>query len=82
MPNLVSRRALPARAWLVLAVILLALASTATAQIPGAGQQLPSPDQAQDILRNQPQLIDQLRQRIQQSGLTPDQVRSRLRAAG
>ncbi len=82
MPNLVSRRSLPVRAWLVLAVILLALVSTASAQIPGAGQQLPSPDQAQDILRNQPQLIDQLRQRIQQSGLTPDQVRSRLRAAG
>src|SRR5919112_1161714 len=82
MPNLMSTRSLPARAWLALAVIFLALSSAASAQIPGSGQQLPSPDQAQDILRNQPQLIDQLRQRIQQSGLTPDQVRSRLRSAG
>ena len=82
MPNSVSRRSLPVRAWFGLAVIFLAFASAASAQIPGAGQQLPSPDQAQEILRNQPQLIDQLRQRIQQSGLTPDQVRSRLRAAG
>jgi protein involved in polysaccharide export with SLBB domain len=81
MPSSVSRRSLPARGWLALAVILLAFVSRASAQIPGVGQ-LPSPDQAQDILRNQPQLIEQLRQRIQQSGLTPDQVRSRLRAAG
>lgn len=82
MPNSVSRRSLPRRAWLGLAVILLAFATPALAQIPGAGQQPPSPEQAQDLLRNQPQLIEQLRQRIQQSGMTPDQVRSRLRAAG
>jgi protein involved in polysaccharide export with SLBB domain len=34
------------------------------------------------MLQNQPQLVTQLRQRLLQSGLTPDQVRSRLRAAG
>ncbi|MEO7985559.1 MAG: SLBB domain-containing protein [Gemmatimonadales bacterium] len=34
------------------------------------------------MLRNQPALVEQLRQRIGASGLTPDQVRSRLRAAG
>jgi protein involved in polysaccharide export with SLBB domain len=44
--------------------------------------QLPSPEQAQDILRNQPALVEQLRRKLSQSGLTPDQVRARLRAAG
>jgi polysaccharide export outer membrane protein len=54
------------------------------AQIPNQGQpgqQLPTPDQARTALQN-PELVRQLRQRLQQSGLTPDQVRARLRAAG
>ncbi len=49
-------------------------------QIP----QLPSnmtPEQLQQLLQ-QPGLADQLRQRIDQSGLTPDEIRARLRAAG
>jgi protein involved in polysaccharide export with SLBB domain len=46
------------------------------------GQQLPSPDQARDLLQNQPDLVRQLRDRIAQSGMTEDQIRSRLRAAG
>jgi polysaccharide biosynthesis/export protein len=49
-------------------------------QVPG--QQLPSQDQAQELLRNRPDLVDQLRRRLAESGLTPDQIRSRLRAAG
>jgi polysaccharide biosynthesis/export protein len=63
---------------------VLSAASMLQAQIPEAppGQQLPTPDQARQALLNQPQLVEQLRQRLQQSGLTPDQVRSRLRAAG
>ena len=63
---------------------VLSGASKLQAQIPEAppGQQLPTPDQARQALLNQPQLVEQLRQRLQQSGLTPDQVRSRLRAAG
>jgi protein involved in polysaccharide export with SLBB domain len=60
----------------------LLLAAPAAAQIPSGGQQLPSPGQAQQMLQNNPQLVDQLRERLQQSGLTPDQVRARLRAAG
>jgi len=55
------------------------------AQVPvevQPGQQIPSPDQAREMLRNQPGLVEQLRQRLLRSGLTPDQVRSRLRAAG
>src|SRR3954462_14500815 len=54
------------------------------AQIPqGApGQQLPTPDQAREALQNQPQMVERLRQRLLESGLTPDQVRARLRASG
>jgi protein involved in polysaccharide export with SLBB domain len=56
----------------------------ALAQIPQIppGQQLPTPEQAREALENQPELVEQLRQRLLESGLTPDQVRSRLRAAG
>ena len=70
---------------LALGIFLLVRAPMLAAQVP-SGQnlpsQLPSPQQAQDMLRNQPALVEQLRQRISQSGLTPDQVRARLRAAG
>jgi polysaccharide export outer membrane protein len=54
------------------------------AQIPQApsAQQLPTADQAREALLNQPALVEQLRKKLQESGLTPDQVRSRLRAAG
>jgi polysaccharide biosynthesis/export protein len=53
------------------------------AQVPQQrpGQQLPTPEQARTALQN-PELVRQLRQKLQQSGLTPDQVRARLRAAG
>lgn len=43
---------------------------------------MPSPAQAQELLRNRPELIERIRQEIGTSGLTPDQVRARLRAAG
>jgi polysaccharide export outer membrane protein len=82
MPNSVTRRCLPARVWCALAV-LVALASPLAAQVPSTAQQrLPSPAQAEELLRTQPQLVQELRQRLMQSGLTPDQVRSRLRASG
>src|SRR6476661_7572067 len=80
MPNSVSGRFPPAGAWRAL-VFLVAFAAPVAAQIP-SGQQLPSPEQAQQMLQTQPQLVQQLRQRLAQSGLTPDQIRSRLRAAG
>jgi len=44
--------------------------------------QRPTPEQAQQMLQNNPALLQQLRQRIMTSGLTPDQVRARLRAEG
>lgn len=57
-------------------VALSCVALTATAQ------QIPSPAQAQQALQQNPALADSIRQRLLQSGLTPDQVRARLRAAG
>jgi polysaccharide export outer membrane protein len=66
---------------LAVSAVLLLTSARLSAQIP-SGQQLPTPDQAEELLRNQPQLVEQLRQRLTESGLTPDQVRSRLRAAG
>src|SRR3954471_16904407 len=60
------------------------LAPRLRAQIPqvAPGQQLPTPDQAREALQNQPQMVERLRQRLLESGLTPDQVRARLRASG
>ncbi|HET9634348.1 MAG TPA: SLBB domain-containing protein, partial [Gemmatimonadaceae bacterium] len=44
--------------------------------------QNPTAAQAQQMLQSNPALLQQLRQRILTSGLTPDQVRARLRAEG
>ena len=44
--------------------------------------QRPTPEQAQQMLQTNPALLQQLKQRILASGLTPDQVRARLRAEG
>jgi len=54
---------------------LLLLAAPATAQNPSSAQ-------AQQMLQTNPALVQQLRQKIMTSGLTPDQVRARLRAEG
>jgi len=45
-------------------------------------QTLPSPAQAQQMLQNNPSLIGRLQQMLQSSGMTPDQVRARLKAQG
>ncbi len=45
-------------------------------------QQRPTPEQARQLLQSRPELVRQLRARILQSGLTPAQVRARLRAEG
>ena len=82
MSHSVPRRPPPARVWCALALALGALVTPLRAQQVPNGQQLPTPAQAQEMLRSQPELVQQLRQRLEQSGLTPDQVRSRLRAAG
>jgi polysaccharide export outer membrane protein len=58
---------------------LLFVAALAVLSTPAAAQ---NPAQAQQMLQNNPALLQQLRQRILTSGLTPDQVRARLRAEG
>jgi protein involved in polysaccharide export with SLBB domain len=61
----------------------LAPGLAAAQQIPTLpGGQRPTPEQAQELLRTRPELVSQLQQRLQASGLTPDQVRARLRAEG
>ncbi len=59
---------------LVIVAGLLSISAPASAQNP-------SPAQAQQMLQN-PAMLQQLRQKIMTSGLTPDQVRARLRAEG
>lgn len=65
--------------------MLLFSAGLATVSVPLASQ-IPSPGQAQgalqQALQQNPGLADQIRARIQASGLTPDQVRARLAASG
>ena len=41
-----------------------------------------TPQQAQQLLQNRPDLLNQLKQRLGGSGLSPDQIRARLRAQG
>lgn len=59
----------------LLSAILFALPSLAAAQTT------PTPQEAQRILQD-PQALARLRQQIMSSGLTPDQVRARLREQG
>jgi protein involved in polysaccharide export with SLBB domain len=52
------------------------------APVVSAQQQRPSPQEAEALLKANPDLAAQIRDRIQNSGMTPDQVRARLRAEG
>lgn len=65
-------------------VPLLAAAQLVLVGSPSAvgAQARPSPAQAQALLQSRPELVQQLRQRIITSGMTPEQVRARLRAEG
>lgn len=45
-------------------------------------QSIPSPAEAQEMVRSNPELLEQIRERIMSSGMTEQQVRARLRAAG
>jgi polysaccharide export outer membrane protein len=64
---------------LIAIVALLAASDTALTQ-----QQPPrmTPDQARQMLQARPELIQQLRQKLLNSGLSREQIRSRLRAEG
>jgi polysaccharide export outer membrane protein len=57
-------------------VALTCVAST------GSAQQRPSPQEAEALLRSNPDLAAQVRSRLRDSGMTPEQVRARLRAEG
>lgn len=61
---------------------LLAAALLSVIAFAPTAAQRPTAGQAREILRNRPDLVAQLRQRLASSGLTPDQVRARLRAEG
>ena len=80
-------RTSPYRLCRVFPLILLLLGSAAlpvVAQVPTQPPpgQLPSATQIQQTLQQQPELARRLRERIGASGLTDDQIRVRLRAAG
>jgi protein involved in polysaccharide export with SLBB domain len=61
------------------AMLCVAIAFAAPA---AQGQQRPSPQEAEALLKANPELAAQVRAKLQGSGLTPDQVRARLRAEG
>lgn len=82
MPATPSHRPWRSLWWLV-ALFLAVLNAPLVAQIPGLPPGVrPTPDQVRALLQSRPDLVQQLRQRLQESGLTPDQVRARLRAEG
>jgi polysaccharide export outer membrane protein len=60
-------------------IFALSILALATSAVPA---QVPSPVAAKQVLQTRPDLAAQLRERIAASGLTPEQVRARLRAAG
>ena len=73
----------PRRAWWSVGFACLLIGTSAEAQIPGFPPGAhPSAQEIQTLLATRPDLVAQLRQRIADSGLTPDQVRARLKAAG
>lgn len=61
----------------------LALAALLFGCVSALGAQTrPSAAEAQALLQSRPELVEQLRQRIGASGMTPQQIRARLRAEG
>jgi protein involved in polysaccharide export with SLBB domain len=66
--------------WRALGLTVLAFSFVPAAR--AAAQQRPTSAQAQELLRTRPELIEQLRKRVGESGLSPEQVRARLKAEG
>src|SRR3954467_5517081 len=60
-------------------LISAVLALTSTVAV---AQAIPSPAQAQQMLQSNPQLIQRLQQMMMSSGMTPEQIRARLRSQG
>lgn len=67
---------------LLLTLAALSSPAVASAQVPPIPGNLPSPAQAQIMLQTNPSLVLRLQQMMLQSGLSPDEIRARLRAQG
>lgn len=65
--------------WRALGLSVLAFSFVGAAPVAA---QRPTADQAQVLLRTRPDLVEQLRKRVGESGLSPEQVRARLKAEG
>ena len=68
--------------WLFLPVAITIVSTSSAAQGIPIPSQLPTPAQAQQMLQNDPALVARLQQMMLSSGLTPDQIRTRLKAQG
>src|SRR6185503_4259499 len=64
------------------ASVLFVALGAVTARAQTMPTSIPSPAQAQQMMQSDPGMLQRLQQMLQSSGLTPDQVRDRLRAAG
>jgi polysaccharide export outer membrane protein len=64
------------------AIVVGSFALPVVVSLPMGAQSRPSASEAQALLQARPELVAQLRQRIITSGMTPDQVRARLKAEG
>jgi polysaccharide export outer membrane protein len=64
------------------AMLRFVVAAVCAVSFPAGAQNIPSPSQAQQMLQGNPQLLNQLRERIMSSGMSQEQMRARLRAAG
>lgn len=65
----------------VAVVVLAAAPSIGFGQVP-TGRALPTADQAQAMLQNDPALVARVRAKLAASGLSPSQIRAKLTAAG
>jgi polysaccharide export outer membrane protein len=77
VPQAKSMRLRHLRSLLVAAFFLVPLALAA--QVPTTK---PTPEQARILLQTRPDLVERLRQEMMSSGMTPEQIRARLRAEG
>lgn len=64
---------------LLVAAFFLSLPVVAKAQVPTTK---PTPEQARILLQTRPDLVQQLRERMLSSGMSPEQIRARLREEG
>src|SRR5688500_2625379 len=91
-PALAGRRRVALAGWLsrlsemmryrILCVSLACAAVSASAALAQQTQARPTPQQARAILQARPEYVQQLRQRLINSGLTREQIRAQLRSQG